>query len=386
MPRWSGVNPALEMAGGIHLWSSGLEQTGGIQQYSRQVLAVLNHWPQAQPLRHFALQDRVVNDPARDRVFGRWPPLLRRYAYVCAAWASALWHRPRLILATHPHFLPALLPLKLLGIRVVCSAHGIETWSRVQGSAALPFARADGLLPVSTHTAAVLALCRDVQSRQIEVVANTYDETQFAPGPPKEGLRIRLGIAPSARVVFTLGRMAASEAYKGHELVMQAIHRLRSSCPDLYYLVGGDGDDLPRLRALAAQLGLEKRVIFAGRIAVQELADHYRLSDVFAMPSTGEGFGIAFLEAMACGVPCVAGNADGSRDALDHGRLGFLVDPRDPAAVAKGIESALAVGKDRVLEPEGRRLHEEVRRCFGNDVFAQRLRLALQSFGNLEGR
>jgi glycosyltransferase involved in cell wall biosynthesis len=119
---------------------------------------------------------------------------------------------------------------------------------------------------------------------------------------------------------------------------------------------------------------------------VQELADHYRLSDVFAMPSTGEGFGIAFLEAMACGVPCVAGNADGSRDALDHGRLGFLVDPRDPAAVAKGIESALAVGKDRVLEPEGRRLHEEVRRCFGNDVFAQRLRLALQSFGNLEGR
>ena len=66
-----------------------------------------------------------------------------------------------------------------------------------------------------------------------------------------------------------------------------------------------------------------------GRLHGQELLDYYRLADVFVMPSTGEGFGIVFLEASATGLPVIAGNRDGSVDALAEGRIGTLVDPDD---------------------------------------------------------
>ena len=65
------------------------------------------------------------------------------------------------------------------------------------------------------------------------------------------------------------------------------------------------------------------------------------LADVFVMPSTGEGFGIVFLEAMACGCPVVAGNRDGSVDALAHGELGRLVDPHSSEELLRALVDTL---------------------------------------------
>ncbi len=79
----------------------------------------------------------------------------------------------------------------------------------------------------------------------------------------------------------------------------------------------------------------------AGYIPEEELNDHYNLCDVFAMPSKGEGFGIVFLEAMACGKPVLAGNKDGSVDALLGGKLGALVDPDDVAQIAETLIAIL---------------------------------------------
>ena len=361
----------------IHFWSSGLRQLGGIQQYNQQVLAVLRRSQTVTGLRHFDLHDSAIEPEVAGAAFGRWPRRLRPAGFVLAAWLAALRDRPRLVLASHPHFLPAMLPLRRLGIKVVCSAHGVETWSRIEGPRALPFAQADGLLPVSQFTAGHLLRQVGVRADRIEVVPNTYTEGAFSPGGAADGLRQRHGLQPRQPVIFTLGRMASAEGYKGHEVVMQALLLLRERYPGLHYLIGGEGDDQPRLAAVASRLGLASFVRFAGRIRAEELADHYRLASVFAMPSTGEGFGIAFLEAMACGVPCVAGNADGSVDALDGGRLGFLVDPRDPSAVAAALDAALSRGDARPWLRSPTLLQAEVKACFGNEIFARRLRAAL---------
>jgi glycosyltransferase involved in cell wall biosynthesis len=95
-------------------------------------------------------------------------------------------------------------------------------------------------------------------------------------------------------------------------------------------MIVGDGDDRGRLEEKVKSLGLSQQVIFAGKILEHEKASHYCLADAYVMPSHGEGFGIVFLEALACGVPVIGSKVDGSREALLDGQLGRLVDANLP--------------------------------------------------------
>src|SRR5207244_2526638 len=94
--------------------------------------------------------------------------------------------------------------------------------------------------------------------------------------------------------------------------------------------------------ARAAQRGVADRVVFAGFIPEEAKAEYFRLADAYVMPGRGEGFGIAYLEAMACGTPVVASKLDASREAVMDGRLGILVDPDDQNEVLCGIREALS--------------------------------------------
>ena len=109
----------------------------------------------------------------------------------------------------------------------------------------------------------------------------------------------------------------------------------------MVYLVVGDGDDRPRLEARASALGIHDQVVFTGYVTDAEKPDYYRLADLFAMPGRGEGFGIVYLEALACGVPVLASTADASREVLRDGAWGRLVDPSDLVAIRAAILAAL---------------------------------------------
>ena len=93
-------------------------------------------------------------------------------------------------------------------------------------------------------------------------------------------------------------------------------------------------------------LGLERTVVFTGKVLESEKADHYRLADAYVMPSQGEGFGITLLEAMACGIPVLASTRDGTSEAIRKGELGILVDPLSLADVERGILRVLASSRD----------------------------------------
>lgn len=138
-----------------------------------------------------------------------------------------------------------------------------------------------------------------------------------------------------------MARLASEERYKGIDEVMAVMPELLSIHPHLVYLVVGDGDDRARLENRAETLGISSHMRFTGKILEDEKVGHYRLADAFVMPGRGEGFGIVYLEAMACGVPVVGSLLDGSQEALLDGELGVLVDPEDRRSLISGIDEAL---------------------------------------------
>src|SRR2546426_3185868 len=142
--------------------------------------------------------------------------------------------------------------------------------------------------------------------------------------------RVGPGRTAEGPTILTVARLDARERSKGVDRVIAQIPALRRRFPGLAYVIGGSGDDVPRLSALAEQLGVSDAVHFVGEVPDEELSARLSAADVFVMPSRKEGFGIVFIEAMACGTPVIACGLEGSSDALLDGRVGVLVDPTAP--------------------------------------------------------
>jgi glycosyltransferase involved in cell wall biosynthesis len=98
------------------------------------------------------------------------------------------------------------------------------------------------------------------------------------------------------------------------------------------------------------------------------------------MPSKGEGFGIVYLEAMACGKPCLGGNQDGALDALVQGELGVLVNPDDIDEIAQALIQILQGEYPNALLYQPERLRQAVIEHFGFEIFQQQLCEYLQDF------
>jgi glycosyltransferase involved in cell wall biosynthesis len=231
---------------------------------------------------------------------------------------------------------------------VVMIIHGIDAWRPTSRAIAnLAARRMDGVIAVSQTTLSRFENWAGTKGAAAFVLPNTVSLDRFQPGSESDDLLDRYGLR-GRTVLMTLARLDANERYKGIDEVLGVLGALAEAIPDVSYLIVGDGSDRPRLTAEARRLGVADRVVFAGRVDEERKADHYRLADAFVMPGRGEGFGIVYLEALACGVPVVGSVLDGSRDALLDGRLGVLVDPNDRADLLRGIREALRRPKGEV--------------------------------------
>src|SRR5262249_53956544 len=151
---------------------------------------------------------------------------------------------------------------------------------------------------------------------------NTFDSSRFRIGPKPEYLLRRYGLAPEQKIILTVCRLSGSEQYKGYDTILSVLPRVRRVLPGAHYIIAGRGDDKSRIEEMVSSIGLEEAVTLAGYVPDEELCDHYNLCDAFAMPSKNEGFGIVYLEALACGKPTLAGNRDGAVEPLREGELG----------------------------------------------------------------
>ena len=138
----------------------------------------------------------------------------------------------------------------------------------------------------------------------------------------------------------------------------------------MVYVVLGEGDDRARLEAFAKDTEVADRVLFKGGVGRDVLIESYRMADLYVMPSTGEGFGIAFLEAMASGTPALGLAVGGATDALCDGALGIAATEEDfHAALAR----QLVAGKSDPLA-----LSAAVAARFGSETFTACTRSVLK--------
>lgn len=350
---------------------------GGIQAYSRTLLQALRQIRPHTQLRVFIRNDAATDLPGSDDSGITFHPAGRSNRRLLTDLLSAtLQHRPDLLLSTHPHF-AALQRLhqRITGVPSWCSAHGIDVWTLRPGLRRWGLGGLQRLLPVSRFTADQLRRLLGRRCPPLTILPNSYDDRRFRPGPRSPLLLQRYGLRPDQPVIFTLSRLSRSDRYKNIEALIDALPALLSRFGDLRLIVAGDGDHRSHLQAHAVALGVAPQVTFTGLLAESEVAEHHRLASVFALPSEKEGFGIVFLEALACGRPTLAGNRDGSTDPLADGAHGLLVDPRLP--LAPPLQALLEGRGERLwFSPES--LSESVARSFGFAAFCGQLEALLR--------
>jgi glycosyltransferase involved in cell wall biosynthesis len=281
------------------------------------------------------------------------------------------------VVALHLSLVPvALVAARLAAARLTLVAHGWELIAGRRRSDRWWGSRVDRVVANSRVTAlAVECLFGTESDRHFGPVRLLHPTWDHRNSSDDSALRVQgrkaLGLGDHDVVLLTVGRMDSSERYKGHDRVLDVLPSLLQWNSNTRYLIVGEGDDRNRLARRAVELGVADHVTFAGYR--EDLSACYAASDVYVMPSTHEGFGIVFLEALANGRPVVAGGVDGSIEAVSWGELGFLCDPLTPASVEGAIRRAISSlgGSDpRVNETF---LREQVELHFGLAAFDQGL-------------
>jgi phosphatidylinositol alpha-1,6-mannosyltransferase len=311
---------------------------GGIARYNRDLviaLAASRHVSRVVLLPRFA--DAGAATPAKVQQLAPCPG---RSQWAARAITLAAWQRFDAVLCGHLNATPLAAAIAA-GWRVPLwvQVHGIEAWERRGVLCRLGLSAATLVTAVSRYTRAQLLTWANLAPHRVRILPNTVDADYAARARPDD-LIARYGLQ-GRRIILTVGRLSAQERYKGHDRVIAALPGILAHAPDVVYLIVGAGNDQSRLAHLAGKTGVATRVVFAGQVPDAEVADHFALAHVFAMPSTGEGFGIVYLEAAASGLPVIGGNADGSVDALADGRIGRLVDPLAVHEIEAAVVDAL---------------------------------------------
>ena len=250
-----------------------------------------------------------------------------------SAVVQAMRYRPDVVLNGHIVASPAAAAIaRLLRVPYVQYVHAAELLLR-RRLARMAVGGAAAVVAVSAYSAA-LAKAAGADAARVRIIPPGVD----IPGAP-------LARRDPTPLVVTVARL--SDLYKGHDVVLRAAPLVAAEVPGARWAIVGGGPLEGRYRAAAIAVGAADHVQFTGAVNTEERDRWLDRAHVFALPSRagpsgGEGFGIVYLEAALHGLPAVAGNVGGARDAVVGDATGLLVDPTDHVAVASAVTQLFA--------------------------------------------
>lgn len=230
-------------------------------------------------------------------------------------------------------------------LQVILIAHGSEINRSLAFWKKFFIRQFSRIWAVSLYTSEILTQKHQVAPRQVSILHNCLDPFFIPPIHFEKSAKLlaKHQLTLKHPIIFSLCRISPHDQEKGYDTVIRCMPELLKKHPDLNYLLAGQMQDLERTRLIGiiADLQLQDNIVILDTIPIAQLIHYYLLADVFVLPSKKEGFGLVFIEAAACGLHIVAGNVDGSRDALLNGTLGTLINPADPSALIKAISNYL---------------------------------------------
>jgi len=177
------------------------------------------------------------------------------------------------------------------------------------------------------------ALSAGAEKGKLYLIPNGVDVERFNPSLDGSIIRKKHGIADKF-IVFAIRHHVPKNGLK---YLINAIPMVKEKIPNVVCVIGGDGPLRPYHELFAKRLGVSDSVIFVGQIAQEELPSYYAACDVSVIPSVVEAFGLVTIEAMSCGKPVIGSKVGGIPDVIEDGVNGFLVEPKDPGAIAEKI-------------------------------------------------
>ena len=290
---------------------------------------------------------------------------------------KAARRRAKLVLAGHPNLGPVVRLMKFAAPRMksILCTHGVEVWEPLSRMRQSALRKANLVLAPSRYTADHVTTDQGVEAERVRVLPWSLDP-QFealVAGGTKDGPPPNF---PKGQVILTVGRWLTSERYKGMDTLITALPKLLTHRPDLQLVAVGQGDDKDWLADLAEEHGVQRHVHFLSGLSYAQLAACYAACDIFALPSRGEGFGLVYLEAMACGKPVIGGAHGGAPEVIEDGVTGYLVQHGDAVQLATSIETLLA--NPELAREMGRRGKQRVENEFRFSVFSKSLKKILR--------
>lgn len=357
-----------------------LDAPGGIQRAGRHLAFVLSEFAASHKMEYRILSLNDSQELHRMRIADRefvFTGAARGKARFVATALRAARRHPKLVLAAHPNLAPILSSMKLLspGMKSIVCAHGVEVWEPLSLVRRRALRRADLVLSPSRATAEFLESLQHVSPEHIRVLPWALDP-DFETIAATNGSSKLPATFPSSPVILTVGRWLTSERYKGMDTIILALPRLLLHWPNLQLALVGSGDDRQWLEAIAQESGVRLHVHFISDLSYGELSACYAASDIFALPSRGEGFGFVYLEAMARGKPVIGGAHGGAPEIIQDGVTGYLVPHGDAFHLATSIDTILS--NPELARQMGQRGRERVEKEFRFNVFAKAFKKILR--------
>jgi phosphatidylinositol alpha-1,6-mannosyltransferase len=363
--------------GKILVLAPSLKSLGGIQNYTRTLVEALQAVLESDRVRMVAVADDA--EVKADGSLGLRLSVKVRFLF--SAITAAITWSPDLMICAHVGLAPvARLVEKLTGVRFWVVLYGIEVWGDLSPVKLNALRTAQRYVAITRFTLDATVARHGLERHRELILPPTLPKRRSTSPEPEHPT----SKAPTPPMVLTVGRIAGSERYKGHDVMLDAWPAVLRRVPDAVYWIVGGGDDRQRLESRARELGIADSVHFAGAVSAEELDACYDRCCVFAMPARteldtrvprGEGFGIVFLEAMAHGKPVVGPCVGAPVEFIRSGEHGLLVNPTDTGEVAEALIELLEdPARSRRMGDAGRKwvAHE-----FSFDRLCERLRDAL---------